>query len=203
MANEVSYFFTTGRTLTFTARQPDGTLRGAANQAMTEAATGFYTATPSTTLESGDIVAISDSVYGIIAQGEYQFASLSDDITDIKAKTDLIELYPFIRVTGTLTPNVAGDYFIYGRNDYGNVFKSPSGFLLETTDTGFLITDTSGVTWTRTDPLGDINGDYTPDTGATGTATASTVSTVAYPITLQNIDNISREPVAVIDMRTK
>ena len=72
MANEVKFGWTPGETLTFTALQPDGSARGAADQNMTEqAATGYYRGTPSTALVAGDVVVVDDGTYKV-GFGEYR-----------------------------------------------------------------------------------------------------------------------------------
>lgn len=78
----IAVAFQTGRTLTFTARQKDGTLRGTAAQSLTETETNFYTATPDTDLEAGDTVIIFDSVWGPVMFGEYLPEVVSSEIND-------------------------------------------------------------------------------------------------------------------------
>lgn len=68
----IAVTFMTGRTLTLTARQPDGTLRGSADQSMSEDATEHYVVEPDTAIEAGDIVSVRDSVWGPILFGEYK-----------------------------------------------------------------------------------------------------------------------------------
>ena len=105
MTYEVSTAQITGRTLTFSVFQPDGTARGAAGQALTEiAATGYYTKeTPSTTLVAGDRVVIYDSVLGVIGGGEYlpdvTTTALSVELALVDGKIDDIQGAGF--ATGT------------------------------------------------------------------------------------------------------
>jgi hypothetical protein len=71
MANEIKVVYITGRTITYGAYHPDGTVRTAAGTALTETAgTGFYDADDAAIL-AGDTVIVKESTT-IIGSAEYQ-----------------------------------------------------------------------------------------------------------------------------------
>ena len=76
----IAVSFPTLRTLTLTAREPDGTLRGTASQVMSEEETEHYVVDTDVDLEEGDIVKISDSVWGPVMFGEYKSEFNTTDI---------------------------------------------------------------------------------------------------------------------------
>ena len=71
MANEITFGFATGKTLTYGAYQPDGTVRTAAATALTEVAgTGYYKATDAD-ITAGDIVIVREGTTEV-GWGEYR-----------------------------------------------------------------------------------------------------------------------------------
>ena len=95
MANEITFGFTSGRTLTYAVYDPDGTQVTAPGTALgEEGATGYYHATNGD-IAALDFVIVSDSVFGIIAQGQYQpdvsSSAVVADLAAIEAKIDIID----------------------------------------------------------------------------------------------------------------
>ena len=91
MANEITFGYQTGDTLTYGVYQPDGTVRTAAGTALPEVAgTGYYKATDAS-VTAGDIVIVKDTTK-VIGYGEYQpdidTASIIAEIDANEAKLD-------------------------------------------------------------------------------------------------------------------
>lgn len=95
MANEITFGFTSGRTLTYAVYNPDGTEVTAPATALPEiGATGYYTATDGD-ITALDFVIVTDSVFGIIGQGQYQpdvtSSGVIADLAALEAKIDIID----------------------------------------------------------------------------------------------------------------
>ena len=71
MADEITFGYSSGRTLTYGSYNADGTPSTAAGTALPEeGVTGYYHATDLAIL-SGDVVIVTDSVLGVVAWGEF------------------------------------------------------------------------------------------------------------------------------------
>lgn len=72
--NEIKFTYVTGRTLTYTVRKPDGTLRGPADIPLLETppSSGYYTNNDRPDLVVGDMVIIKDSKTGNVGSGEWK-----------------------------------------------------------------------------------------------------------------------------------
>jgi len=93
MANEITFGYTTGRDLAYGVYQPNGAVRTAAGTDLPEIpATGYYTAT-NASIVSGDFVIVTDSVLGVVGQGEYQpeVATVPTGMDAIEDKIDIID----------------------------------------------------------------------------------------------------------------
>lgn len=71
MANEITFGFLVGKTLTYGAYEPDGSVRTAAATALPEiGATGYYTATDGS-IVAGDVVIVKEGTV-TVGWGEYR-----------------------------------------------------------------------------------------------------------------------------------
>lgn len=111
MANEIKVVYITGRTITYGAYQPDGTVRTAAGTALTETAgTGYYKANDAAIL-AGDTVIVKEST-SIIGSAEYQPDTVATNMrgTDnaaTEAKQDIMQTsIDNIPTTGGGTPEL-------------------------------------------------------------------------------------------------
>ena len=88
MANEITFGYISGETLTYGAYQPSGTVRTAAGTSLTESgSTGYYTATDAN-IQTGDVVVIDDGT-DKVGYGVYNLAtSLSSDGLDSVSTTE-------------------------------------------------------------------------------------------------------------------
>lgn len=91
MANEVKFLYRSGENLTFSAFTPNGALRGDAGQTLAEVGvTGYYTATPSSPLVSGDCVAVYLSGT-LIGTGEYRPQVIATSVSSARIINGLFE----------------------------------------------------------------------------------------------------------------
>jgi len=89
--NEIKFTYVTGRTLTYTVRKPDGTLRGPADIPLLETppSSGYYTNNDRPDLVVGDMVIIKDSKTGNnVGSGEWK----PEDATDVKKGKDNVNV---------------------------------------------------------------------------------------------------------------
>jgi hypothetical protein len=103
MANEITFGNLTGKTLTYGAYQPDGSVRTAAGTALTEVAgTGYYKASDANII-AGDFVVIREGAVEV-GQGQYKpevsATGISGDITDIAS-----DITAILEDTGTTLPS--------------------------------------------------------------------------------------------------
>lgn len=132
MANEITFGYTTGRTLTYGVYQPDGTVRTAAGTALSETAgTGYYTASDAN-IVAGDWVIVKDSVLGVVGAGEYK---TEISATAIEAKIDVIDgiVDDILVDTGTTLDDhltdIKGTGFVKDTNSLVNITDDQSKVL--------------------------------------------------------------------------
>ena len=95
MANEITFGYRTGHTLTYGVYDPSGSVVTAAGTSLPEeGATGYYHATDAN-IDALDFVIVIDSVSGVVV-GQGQFSpdvtstSIDTDLTALEAKIDLV-----------------------------------------------------------------------------------------------------------------
>lgn len=112
MANEITFGYITGRSLTYGVYQPDGTVRTAAGTALSEVAgTGYYVATNGD-ITAGDFVIIRDVTGGgsfECGQGQYKpevsASDITADLAAIDAKVDILDTNVDLLLTHEQTVN--------------------------------------------------------------------------------------------------
>ena len=106
MADEITFGYRTGHTLTYGAYEPDGSVRTAAGTALPEeGATGYYHATDAS-IEALDFVIVIESVTGVVVgQGQ-----LSPDVTSEAITVDLGDLEDKIDLVGIALNKVKNIY---------------------------------------------------------------------------------------------
>ena len=147
-------------------------------------------------------MAIEDDILALLGTVDAKIDVIQSEIVAIKAITDNIDFYPYIIITGTLTPDVTGDYFYSGRNDYGNIYSNYKGYSIYPTATDYILYDGASATWAIDGS--SVVGTYTPVSGATGDATGTLgycVLSTPDPSTIKMLQPIPSP--AIIDMRDK
>jgi len=82
MSYKIKFTYIIGRTLTYSVRKPDGTLKGLANRPLTETppSSGYYTNNDILDIAVGDVVIIKDSATGNnVGSGEWK----SEDVNQL------------------------------------------------------------------------------------------------------------------------
>jgi len=117
MANEITFGWKSGSTLTYGAYQPDGSVRTAAATALPEiGTTGYYTATDAAII-AGDFVIVKESTM-VVGEGQYKpevsVSGVTADLATIEGKIDTIDT-----VLDTVDSNI--DTLITMQNNVVNI----------------------------------------------------------------------------------
>lgn len=145
-------------------------------------------------------MAIEDDIYALLQNVDAKIDIIQTEIVAIKAITDNIDFYPYVKISGVLTPNVVGDYFFSGRNTYGNIFTNYQGFSIYPTATDYVLYDGSSATWAIAGS--SAVGTYLPISGATGNATGTAAYSVLSTPDTASMTALTPLPApAIIDMR--